>query len=326
MSNKVTIHYRHMVDLTNSFGELTLEDAIRTAMSKKNAAGISPKEDWAERSYNQGNSTGNTMLINVSNDSNNFFFGDLTLFQDKFMQPLIEKKENAPVLNLAQKEAPTGLEYVHSIMYWLVIKNHVLVIQTPSVSTKQLEEYLTWFLKEKTQVISGSSQVLLEATLDVNSVQGGIDDIKKIVVGGTPLTAIKPETMEKEVDQYSSIANKRTWKERAQDVLKAIMSEADLQNIMDNLPDGAALNVSVNIGYKTRKKKISMAPMQQALRNLPEGEITAFGKGGKMRGNDLRLSYPSKILVDGNLPNIEDTRRAMLDAYFYFVNHGKIKP
>lgn len=32
------------------------------------------------------------------------------------------------------------------------------------------------------------------------------------------------------------------------------------------------------------------APMQQALRNLPEGEVTAIGKSGRMTGKDIRLS------------------------------------
>ncbi len=324
--NRVTIHYRHMADITSAFGNLSLENAIRQSMEKENENGILPKDNWKERAYVREGGNGDTLLVNIFHDGESCFFGDLTLFQEKFMQPLIEKRENAAILNLEQKQAPTGLEYVHSIMYWMVIKNHVLVMQTSSVSTKQLEEYFTWFLKEKTKCIEDCGQVLLEAKLDATSVAGGIGDIKKIVVGGAPLEAMTSPVVEKEIERYEHIGNKRTWKERAHDILKVIMSEADLEKLMNNLPEGAALDVSVNIGYKTRKRKISMAPMQQALRNLPEGEVTAFGKGGKMQGKDLRLSYPCNVLVNGNLLDVNDMKRAMLEAYKYFVNNGKIEP
>lgn len=324
--NRVTIHYRHLTDVTSAFGNLSLEDAIKQSMQKQNEAGILPKDNWKERAYIREKTNGDTLLVNIFQEEQSFFFGDLTLFQDKFMQPLIEKKEDAAILNLEQKQAPLGLEYVHSIMYWLVIKNHVFVMQTSSVSTKQLEEYLTWFLREKTKCIKDGGQVLLEARLDVDSVEGGIGDIKKIVVGGAPLEAITSPIVEKEVENYEHIANKRTWKERAHDILKVIMSDTDLEKLMNNLPEGAALDVSVNIGYKTRKRKISMAPMQQALRNLPEGEVTAFGKGGKLQGRDLRLSYPCNVLVNGNLLDVNDMKRSMLEAYKYFVSNGKIEP
>lgn len=64
--------------------------------------------------------------------------------------------------------------------------------------------------------------------------------------------------------------------------------------------------------------------MQQALRNLPEGEITVVGKHGRMTGKDVRLSYPASILRQGSLLDPEDVVRALRQAYTHFVENGKI--
>ncbi len=86
------------------------------------------------------------------------------------------------------------------------------------------------------------------------------------------------------------------------------------------------LEVSVHIGYKTRRRKLSRQPMQKALRNLPEGEITAVGKTGRLSGKDIRLSYPARVDLIGSLLAPNDVARALLEAYDYFVANGKIEP
>jgi hypothetical protein len=65
--------------------------------------------------------------------------------------------------------------------------------------------------------------------------------------------------------------------------------------------------------------------MQRALRNLPEGEITARGRHGRVTGNDIRLSYPATIAKSGSLLKHEDVLRAFEEAYQYFRENGKIQ-
>jgi hypothetical protein len=68
----------------------------------------------------------------------------------------------------------------------------------------------------------------------------------------------------------------------------------------------------VHIGYKA-KRKLSRAPMQNALRNLPEGEITAVGRNGKQTGKDIRLSCPASIVKIGALLDPDDVLRFRSD-------------
>jgi hypothetical protein len=131
---------------------------------------------------------------------------------------------------------------------------------------------------------------------------------------------------EREVDQHIDVGARRSWGERAVDVLRAIMNnDADVQELLESIPEGADLDVSVRIGYKTRRRRVSRAPMQQALRNLPDGEITAIGKHGRLTGNDIRLSYPVRVLATGSLLDPNDVRAKLRSAYDYFVENGKIE-
>jgi hypothetical protein len=237
------------------------------------------------------------------------------------------------MLPVEQRPPPAGREYIHSMMFWMAIGNHVLIIQSRSLSTKHLEDYLTWLLCQRTQQMHDHGHVLLAAKFDSDEVGGDLDDVREIVVGGTGAVqaAMAPlpqeRGQEREVDRHVEVGARRSWGERAVSVLRAIMNnEADVQNLLQDIPQGADLDVSVHIGYKTRKRRLARAPMQQALRNLPEGEITAIGKSGRMTGNDIRLSFPVRVLCNGSLLEPDDARAKLRDAYDYFVANGKIEP
>ncbi|MBC2859877.1 hypothetical protein [Stappia sp. 28M-7] len=288
-------------------------------------------EHWNRRAWAVPPDASDTLLMNIYHDDNISFFGDLTVYTSGYMQALLRNEPDVPMLTVEQQPPPAGREYIHSMMYWMIIGNHVLTIQSRSLSTKNLEQYLTWLLKERTTQMQANGQVILTAKFDGDEVGGDLDDISHIIVGGTGVVEAAPAThpqappTEQEVDQRVDVGARRSWGERAMAVLRAIMSnEADVQTLLENIPEGADLDVSVHIGYKTKKRRVSRAPMQQALRHLPEGEITAIGRHGKMTGKDIRLSYPVRVLCSGSLLDANDVREKLRSAYEYFVANGKI--
>ena len=209
------------------------------------------------------------------------------------------------------------------------------MIQSRSLGSKQLEEYLTWLLKDRTGTIGNTGHVILKAKFDSGEVGGDLDDIQEIIVGGRAPTATEvaapisqPATPPgfAESDEYHKLGTRKPLWTRALDVLRAAMSnEADVQKLLESVPPEAELDVSVHIGYKSRTRRpVSRAPMQTALRNLPDGEITARGPGGRMTGNDIRLSHKASVIKNGNLLDIDDAVRALREAHDFLVNNGKI--
>jgi hypothetical protein len=326
----VTVHYRRLEDVTGAFGKQTFEAAVRKAMNHQIEGG-KVADHWQRRAWLVPPGSEDTLLMNIKQDGGSYYFGDLTHYTKGYLQTLLAEEADAPSLAVEQQPPPKGKEYVHSMMYWLVIKNHLLMIQSRSLGSKQLEEYLTWLLKDRTTAIGPTGQVILQARFDVGQVGGDLDDIKEIIVGGTASPAAvaleeakEADALPTEVEQRREIATRKSWGERAWDVLRAAMNnEADVRKLMESIPKGADLDVSVHIGYKA-KKKVSRVPMQHALRNLPEGEITAIGPNGKQTGKDIRLSHPARIIKNGSLLDPEDVIRALREAHQFFVDNGKI--
>lgn len=328
----LTVHYRRMEDPVGALNGSTLEAVVRAAITNPHN-GEALSGHWKRRAWLVPPDNTDTLLMNVFHDDGISFFGDLTVYTHGFMQALLRSEQDAAMLPVEQQPPPVGREYIHSMMFWMVIGNHVLTIQSRSLTTKQLEQYLTWLLKERTNEMGANGQVLLNAKFDVNDMGGDLDDVREIIVGGAGVVQAAPvrvpdqpvEVPEREVEQRVDVDAKRSWGERAINVLRAIMSnEADVQRLLESIPEGADLDVSVHIGYKAKKRRVSRAPMQQALRNLPEGEITAVGKHGRQSGGDIRLSFPVSVLCNGSLLDPNDVRSKLRSAYDYFVENGKI--
>ncbi len=83
------------------------------------------------------------------------------------------------MLDVEQSPPPSGKEYIHSMMYWMAIGDHVLMVQSRSLSAKHLEEYLTWVLKDRTATIAATGHVILQAKFDAADVGGDLSDISE---------------------------------------------------------------------------------------------------------------------------------------------------
>lgn len=327
----LTVHYRRMEDPTRALNGDTLERSIRGAVAHTYDGGAL-SEHWNRRAWIVPPDDSDTLLMNIFHDDGISFFGDLTVYTRGFMQALLRDEPDVPMLSVEQQPPPDGHEYIHSMMYWMAIGNHLLAIQSRSLNTKHLERYLTWLLKERTPQMAEHGQVILTAKFDSGEIGGDLEDVREIIVGGTGALQAAPAQLAQErremldVDQHVGVDARRSWGQRAIEVLHAIMNnEADVHELLRSIPEGADLNVAVHIGYKTRRRQITRAPMQQALRNLPDGEITAIGKHGKITGNDIRLSYPVRVLTKGSLLDPDDVRSKLKSAYDYFVQNGKIE-
>lgn len=329
----ITVHYRRLEDPVGAMGGISLEAALRSAMACRHEGALI-KERVNNRAWAIPNQD-DTFLMNLYHDDGVSYFGDLTQYTTGFLQALLNNEPEKPVLSVEQQPPPEGKEYIHSMMYWMVIGNHLMAIQSRSLSSKHLEEYLTWLLKERTGAMGENGHVILNAKFDRDEMGGDMDDVKDIIVGGVGAVEAAPIVLNagqeqdrvREVDRHVTFEENKPWGERAIEVLKAVMrNDADVSRLLADIPEGADLDVSVHIGYKTKSRRVSRAPMQQVLRNLPEGEITASGKYGRSRGKDIRLSYPARIITRGSLLDPDDAKAKLRDAYDYFVNNGKIDP
>lgn len=209
------VHYRRMDDPVGALNGVTLEAAIRGALANQHN-GVRLQDHWKDRARLVPPDETETLLLNIFHDDGASFFGDLTVYTKGFMQSLLREETSVPMLAVEQQPPPKGREYIHSMMYWMAIGNHVMVIQSTSLTTKHLEEYLTWLLSEKTSEMQDNGHVILTAKFDASEVGGDLNDINEIVVGGLGVVqAASPplphEMLEREVDRHVDFEAKRSW-------------------------------------------------------------------------------------------------------------------
>ncbi|MBH5372963.1 hypothetical protein [Bradyrhizobium glycinis] len=344
-SKRCKIHYRRLRRDNGQFpAEATLSKAIAAALKAKlpdrtiighavvNRITSVPRQEEYKR------------LLNHHHVDEHYVFGDMCLFLPGQLQALlrftaeVEHKRLDDVLkafDIAEQKAPDGTEYLHGMAYWLACGDHFYMIQHVSIPTKAMEEYLTWLLRDQAGVIGHNHFVELQFEFDRAQTGDDLGDIRSVEVGG-----FVPETVSAEpkaVDKIVDVEEKETIGDRilrgfaaSKKILVDLLGDVGAQQIIDAMPDEAALEVRVNISYRATKRKITkefMSNLAAGLRNIAEGEIRIRGKDGEIKGEDARLSQDmsvKKIREASSLLDLEDALKQMLEVHRRFLYDGKI--
>lgn len=273
-------------------------------------------------------------------------FGTICLFAPGEMQALLKLVEDQQEVSLttlmeafdiAESKAPEGHEYLHGISYFLNIGDHFYQIQAMSLQVKAMEEYFTWLLRDKTRVIKTNEYVELQAEFDRTQI--GDDELTSIQIGGLVPETIRdafappPEMRLVDVVEHGRLGEAvRATLGKATQILVDLLGPIKAEEILASVPPEAALEVTVNIGYRSRRRKIEKAFMNEivtGLRNLPDGEIKARGRSGEIRGGDARLSQimpVQRISETSSLYDLTSARDQMLEVHRRFLHDGKITP
>jgi hypothetical protein len=344
----VTVHYRKFVRPDGV--RFTLEEMIRSAMDYPLDGGIQLKHRYLERLREEGTDNYFINLYQDSSENEAFVFGDILHFSKGHLQALAKTADqNAQSVPVQQLKAPEQSEYVHSQMFWMVKDDHAFVLQSMSLKTSDLEQYLSWLLQTKSNVLGNGNLVTLTAKFDIEEVGGELSDIQEIVVGGVatpPPTTTQPDrsaqTVEsvREVTQHGQIDTGRTtgWATARKILSELLGGDANVASLMESVPADAELNVQVHIGFKTKKRRVdrvALAQLETGLRNLPDSQLQVKAKGGNIgRDGSIRLHHNASIKlitamdgdneIIGTLLDPADVLRATIEAYSTLVANGKI--
>jgi hypothetical protein len=351
MSNKqVKVHYRRLRRDNGQFGPETLSNRIAAALETPLEGGGKVRSRVLNRQADVPGQPGFKRLLNNFNIEADSIFGTLCLFAPGQMQALLRlgHGEDAQAsleavleaFDIAEAAPPEGHEYIHGICYFLAVGDHFYQIQSISLQVPAMEEYLTWLLRDRTGAIKPEHFVMLQSTFD--RAQVGDDELTSIQIGGlVPETvrspelffepALPPEPVVDEIIEHERIGDAvRATLGQARAVLIQLLGEMKTDQILQSVPPEAALEVTVNIGFKAKKRKLRKAFMNEletGLRNLPDGEIKARGRNGEVRGDDARLSLPmgvKRISDTSGLLDLESARAAMIEVHRRFLFDGKI--
>lgn len=346
MAGRARIHYRRLSRENGYFPDFTLSDRIATALNTPMQDGSLVRQRAAHRLADvPGQPDFKRALNNFSIDEDEVF-GTTCLFapgkQQALLKLLEESKDELTLqqfidaFEIAESPAPAGCEFLSGLTYWLAKGDHFYQIQHVSLQSGAMEDYLTWLLREKTSAIAPGHRVILQSVFDQS--QMGDEDLKFIQIGGVVPDTLQvapgkdePAVQFVEIDERKSIGDEIVGFAKGKNILEELFGEMEAKAILEAVPAEAALEVSVNIGYRSRKRKFTrkfMSDLATNLRNLPDGEVTVRGKNGVAVGQDARIfqDMPVKRLSNtSSLFDLDHVREQMQEVHRRFLLDGKIE-
>ena len=327
----VTVHYRKLMrDNDRLLPGRTLSDAVGQALLSDPYAA-----DWQRRVTQALDNSGVSRFVNNSHTDMASTFGDLCSFTHAEMQAVISTGQTAtPTVNIADIRAPSGSDYLHGIAYWLLVGDHCYVIQHSSVRTKALESYLAWLLR-KAGLLQSDHQITLQAAFDVLTASPDVGDVTGIEIGG-----IVPERLDAPLTEHAidsrEIEVQRSLEKRAPTLqvgltwLQALFGPTEADRIMSQIPRGAAVKVTLRLGYVALKRHLSRRAMDHlavAARNLDDGEVRIRGRNGRISGNEARLHSAVQVKLvraNGHLLDFVDVHEQLENVHSRFLEEGRI--
>jgi len=347
-TRRVKIHYRSLRRDNGQFPAATLSKAIGSALAAKAKDGSEISENPINRITSVPGNESFKRLLNNFEVQGEYSFGTLCMLEPGQMQALLQTsrgsehdtlEEALKAFSIAETKAPTGHEYLHGMSYWLAIDDHFYQIQHMSIQAKAVEEYLTWLLRDQTSIIGAKNYVELKSLFDRSQIGS---DLQSIEIGGfvpetvheeaadpaqQPQSRAAPQVIDFEVrDSIGDIAAKTFA--RARNIISELVGDVEADKIIASVPPEAALEVTVNIGYRSRKRKIKkefMNNLEAGLRNIPDGEIRAIGAKGRVLGDDARLSMDMGVRRLSDTSSLLDPSHArdqMLEVHRRFLYDG----
>lgn len=151
----------------------TLQSVLRSAFNKLDSA-------WSRRQ--SANAAGKCFrLVNYNSNYKGIQVGELLDYTMGHKQAYTTIDEKASELDLKlMKPLGKQSEFIHSILYFGVFQNHVAIAQAMSLRTRQLEDYLTWLLREA-KLLTEDQWITLDDQPDPQSVQK-IDGAKGVTM------------------------------------------------------------------------------------------------------------------------------------------------
>lgn len=314
-----TIHYKRAV----ISGGGNLQEVLERVFDESN-----PAHKVGHRKEIVNADSRSFRVINHKRDYNGMLFCQMIYFEPGRSQAYITLDDEADsyeldaftneALNSLESEAERERhrkEFVDSFLYFGVLENHLVIIQSSSLRARELEAHLGWLVGSFGGVAVGTAIVLQDQPSQETFERVARTPVKKIHLG-TPVTTaqVVPEGERQPLQQAAVPEDEEGVNARrvrfyptgfAGDVIKAALG-ADWFNHLDleDDLDEANLKVSLEITYirqTTRTGQRMIDNIATSLRNVDEADVRIeLTGGGEIRGADLRLSGPITVSKLGN--------------------------
>lgn len=242
-----------------------------------------------------------------------YLCGHLVTFERGRFQTIIDDDPTAKELKLSALAPPktgrTQQQYIPGVLYFVMHKNHVVVMQTTAMRASALEQHLSWLLRSKTQTISAQQGFGLSDEPQKATRERIRKSHVKSVMIGRPLmesTIVHDERTQTEVTKFKPEGAVLSF-------LKEMLDQNEFEKLgLEDSLFGGNLEVWIQIRHPKRIRSKSADSIKLldnisiALRDLEEDEARLqLNDGSVVTGKDLKVS--------GDVEVMTSTSKGMLD-------------
>lgn len=307
-----TLHYRRAQFLAPT---RTLEELLSAAL-KVNSMVANRIETVT--------AAGDCRLINHFTTHRGLLCGNMITYEqgtNKLFLTVDASQTAFPVAQMAPPKLPSKkrTEFLDSILYFGVKGNHVVLMQSSGLKSKQLELYLNWFLSAS-GVLSNQNRVeLVDHPPRITTDQLISRPVKKV----SYMSALAHETVPSTPPSPNGVKKEKKLRlnpvGRAVDILKAAIGLNEFGKLkLEEALDGN-LQISLEVTYQrttTEEGQKVVNEIARALRNVDSDDISVQVPGlGTLKGDDLKLSKPIIVAChNGNvdMPELFDEMHSWL--------------
>lgn len=258
-----------------------------------------------------------------------FVFGTLMTYTPGTDPLFLVDDEQALDVMLEKLKAPNTQdgkrrEFLESMMYFGVIQNHLVLMQSQALKAPQIEAYLQWFLHDS-KILAGDNtfQFVDTPSKAVREKMTSGSGVRTITLGGEVVpqsamaraqqpTATDPKEPVSSMKSHSvsvvASATEEDW--GVLEALKKLMAPSEAAKINFDKLTGSNIEMSVILRYKketTEDGQKLMDTLGAAFRNTEDVEtVLNLKDGGQIRGADLKLNGIVRVTsYDGQLSATE---------------------
>lgn len=311
-SKAKTIHYKSVM----ISGGLVLQDILKVAI------GVGSKHVKPKSRQQKINPESEAVIfVNRFEDYNGISFGQLVTLEAGRVQRVITVDDDADYYTIdamtsdkiampdaseksEDQKAAKRREFLESVLYFGVLGNHMVLLQSAGLRTNNLEAHLTWLLGTHTGTMpNGSLLALNDKAAEETYQRLKRAPVKKVVIGA-PLTSeqvidpsdVKPSEKPPVIEETSQAARVRVVPSGAgAAMLMAALKDGffDKLNLEEALDD-ANIQVALEVTYRRKTSKEGhrvLDSIATSLRHMPESDLRIdLEGGGSITGDQLKLS------------------------------------
>lgn len=284
-------------------------------------------------------------LINKSEEFNGVLFCQLVAFEPGHSQRYIQLKDDAESYEIrsvtsvelskltdaeadkVQSENEQVIrEFIDSILYFGVFGNSIVVMQSRSLTTRELEIHLKWLLGSLTTSIPAECILKVTDKPKEEIIEEILKRPVKSVSVGAPVVA---------VSEHKKIEDAPSWvpSGAASDMLKVMLAEQWEKFIssskLEDCLDDANLEVRLTISYKRKTSDSGermLRNLVDATRHYPDEDVTVEMVGGtRLTGKEIRLWETVKLTSYNSLIDEHELYSQMHEWLMTLVRTGEIE-